>query len=77
MKNLKSFLLSLFAVCICYLIACHPEQSMIYARDAMDICCEMIIPSLFPFFICSGLLIYSGFCETLARVFKFSYAPRF
>lgn len=31
-------------------------------------CYELIIPTLFPFFVCSGLLIYSGFGTVLAGV---------
>lgn len=38
-----------------------------YSRDALDMCFEFIIPTLFPFFVMSGLLIYSGFGSVLAR----------
>lgn len=38
-----------------------------YAKDAMVMCYSLIIPTLFPFFVCSGLLIYSGFGSVLAK----------
>lgn len=44
-----------------------PESSISYAKDGLRICWEIIIPSLFPFFVCSGLLTYSGFAKTLAK----------
>ena len=74
---MKKFLIQITAVCIIYFIVTHAEQSVIYASDAIDMCFGIIIPTLFPFFICSGLLIYSGFCETLARVFRFCMRPLF
>lgn len=53
------------------------EEAILYAKDAMYICANMIIPSLFPFFICSGLLIYSGFCQTLSKIFAPVMKPLF
>lgn len=74
---MKKYIISMAVICVIYLIVCNAEQSVIYARDAMNICFEMIIPTLFPFFICSGILIYSGFCETLAKMFRFCMKPVF
>ncbi len=45
----------------------HPEQMIASVKNGMDLCCEVIIPGLFPFFILSGILIYSGFPKLLAR----------
>lgn len=64
-------------ICVIYLILCNAAASITYAKDAMNICFEMIIPTLFPFFICSGILIYSGFCEVLAKLFKGCMKPLF
>ena len=50
---MKKYIISMAVICVIYLIVCNAEQSVIYARDAMNICFEMIIPTLFPFFICS------------------------
>lgn len=38
-----------------------------YTRRAVIMCYEYIIPSLFPFFVCSGILIHSGFSDILAN----------
>lgn len=54
-----------------------PQQSIFYAREAIDMCLETIVPSLFPFFVCSGLLIYSGLSETLAKICRPVMQPLF
>ena len=36
-----------------------------------------LIPTLFPFFICSGILLYSGFCEALSVLFRPCMKPLF
>ena len=48
-----------------------------YSKDALHICADMIIPSLFPFFICSGILIYSGFCQKISKIFAPVMKPLF
>ena len=74
---MKKFLLHMAVICVLYLIITNAQKSIVYAIDSMNICFSMIIPTLFPFFICSGLLIYSGFCESLAKVFRFCMMPLF
>ncbi len=74
---MKKFLLQMSVVCMLYLIITNAQSSVQYASEAMDICFSMVIPTLFPFFICSGLLIYSGFCERLAHIFRFCMKPLF
>lgn len=53
------------------------RDAIYYGQEAMTLCYEMIIPTLFPFFVCSGLLIYSGFCESLSRIFSPVMKPLF
>ncbi|MCH5211619.1 MAG: hypothetical protein J1G06_01250 [Oscillospiraceae bacterium] len=48
-----------------------------YTRAAMEMCYEIIIPTLFPFFVCSGLLIYSGFGSVLAKAASGFMRPLF
>ena len=54
-----------------------PESSIFYSKQALDICYGIIIPSLFPFFICSGILVYSGFAESMAKFFRPVMKPLF
>lgn len=49
------------------LILTHSGDVIRNTQAALTMCFEIIIPSLFPFFVCSGLLVYSGFGASLAR----------
>lgn len=71
----KIFYTSVFACIV--LIILRSEYIMHYARNALLMCYEFIIPSLFPFFVCSGLLIYSGFGSVLAKASEFFMKPVF
>ena len=67
MKSLQKNLGYALTVFLCALLIFNPQKSMMYARKGLLLCSEIIIPSLFPFFVCSGLLVYSGFCEKMAH----------
>ena len=45
--------------------------------EAVDICLNTIIPSLFPFFICSGLLVELGFAKWAGKLLSPVLAPIF
>ncbi len=75
--KLKRMLIWSFAVCAVILFVMRAQNAALYAKDALNICFEMIVPTLFPFFVCSGILIYSGFCELLAKAFRFCMYPLF
>lgn len=64
-----------FAVTVMLLIS--PEQSLEYAKNSLDLCFDVIVPSLLPFFICSGLLIYSGFAKSLSKICRPVMKPLF
>lgn len=74
---MKNKLLQIMLIGITVLLVIKGSDAVIYAKEALVLCYNLIIPSLFPFFICSGLLIYSGFCESAAKVFKPVMAPLF
>ena len=66
-----------FILGIICLIIIKGENSIMYAKDALFLCTDMIIPSLFPFFICSGILVYSGFCQRISKLFSPVMKPLF
>jgi sporulation integral membrane protein YlbJ len=74
---MKKIVLSFSAIAVIVLMLIFPDKSIGYVRSSLELCYEMIIPTLFPFFICSGILIYSGFCETLSKCFRFCMKPLF
>lgn len=57
----------LFVAYITLMILIYPQNAIMSAKSGLHLCYEVIIPSLFPFFICSGLLIYSGLTKVLAK----------
>lgn len=65
---MKKAFLYIGLVGITLLILLRPSAAVEYASRGLSLCSEMIVPSLFPFFVCSGLLIYSGFCQVLAKI---------
>lgn len=74
MKKTIVYAVLVFLVTILIL---NPEKSVLYTKNGILLCQDIIIPSLFPFFVCSGLLVYSGFCEILAKLFKPIMKPLF
>lgn len=74
LKNLVKYFVALFAA---VLVLLNPQSSLEYARQGLLLCEEVLVPSLFPFFVCSGLLIHSGVCEWLSKVFAPVMKPFF
>lgn len=64
MKN-KAYIL--FAIIMLIGLIILPQQCLEAAKGGLDLCQKVIIPSLFPFFVCSKLLIQLGFVAILGR----------
>ncbi len=47
------------------------------AADSMKLCAESIVPSLFPFFVCSNLLVNLGTANILSKLFSPFMRPLF
>ncbi len=74
MKHFIKYYLFIF---ITLLILLHPDSAIGYARSSLALCNDILCPSLFPFFVCSGLLVYSGFAECMAGFFEPVMRPLF
>ena len=71
---------STFTIVIIYLIACtliFPESSLNAAKDALILCANILVPSLFPFFVFSSLLINIGFATLISRPMQNVMRPLF
>ena len=64
-------------ISVIVLLIARAEDIIRYSKEAMNICYELIIPTLFPFFVCSSLLVYSGFGSVLASAAKNIMRPLF
>ena len=74
MKRLVPYLIIIPAA---LLMIIFPEMAVSCAENACRMCGEIIIPSLFPFFVCSGLLVRSGLAERAAIFAKPIMRPLF
>ena len=74
---MKKILLWTALVSVCALMLIFPNDAIESGRRALKLCADTVVPSLFPFFVCSGLLIYSGFCQTLSTLAKPVMRPLF
>ncbi len=54
-----------------------PSQAMEAARDGLKLCGNVIIPSLFPFFVLSSLVVELGMSRYLGRLLQPVMAPLF
>lgn len=66
-----------FALYITAMLFIFPDISIASASAGISLCRDVIIPSLFPFFVCSGLLIYSGFTKHLSKIAEPFMKPLF
>ncbi len=74
---MKRKLFHLAVIFILTVTVVFSESVIAYAREALKLCYEVIIPTLFPFFVCSGLLVYSGFAGTLSKILRPVMRPLF
>ena len=68
--------------CVCLLavasgLVIFPSQMVSAAKDGVDMCFNVIIPSLFPFFVLSSLTVELGVAEKLGRLLAPLMRPLF
>lgn len=54
-----------------------PEESIAAAKDGLNLCANVIIPSLFPFFVVSTMIVELGLARYLGRLFEPIMRPLF
>ena len=77
---MNKILKTIFLTCTIYLAACmilSPTGCISAAREAVGLCLDVVIPSLFPFFICSGLFVALGMAELAGRFLSRLMRPLF
>ena len=75
--NLKFAMLYAVLVLLIILILLNSKSSIEAVKGSLIICYQTLIPSLFPFFVLSGLLINSGFVQILGSVLNPIIRPLF
>lgn len=66
----KVILLSVFSVSACILILIFPDETSAGAKDGLEFCAGVLVPSLFPFMVISSFTIESGLCSLLEKPFS-------
>ena len=64
---MKKNIFYIFVLSLIVLILFQGKEIIHYTQQTLIMCYKIIIPSLFPFFVCSGMLIYSGFAGVIAK----------
>ena len=67
-KKLPKLAQALGLGCALLLLIALPEVAASAARDGLALCAGVVLPSLFPFFVCSQLFLQLGFAARLSRL---------
>ena len=74
---MKAKIATIAALCAMLEMILAPQQMIESGRYALSLCAELIIPSLFPFFVLSSLLIACGASELLSALLSPLMRPLF
>ena len=76
-RKYRDLMLGLALLCAVLALMRWPQESMAAARDGLALCGNVIIPSLFPFFVLSSLVVELGMSRYLGRLLEGVMAPQF
>ena len=57
---MKQRIITLFCICLLLFLLVHPEEALLSAKDGMSLWLNVMIPTLLPFLILTGLLLKTG-----------------
>ena len=69
-RKYRDLILGLALLCAVLALMRWPQESMAAARDGLALCGNVIIPSLFPFFVLSSLVVELGMSRYLGRLLE-------
>ena len=70
-ERVRDLLLGLALLCATLALMLYPQPSMEAAKSGLALCYNVIIPSLFPFFVLSSLVVELGLAGYLGRLLAF------
>lgn len=77
MKRLIKLIFLILTLYLTIQLVTNPKSCLEAAKNAVDLCLNTVIPSLFPFFVCSGLLSALGFAALCSRMLSPLMRPLF
>ena len=57
---MKQRIITLFCICLLLFLLVHPEEAILSAKDGMSLWLNVMIPTLLPFLILTGILLKTG-----------------
>ena len=76
-RQVREILLALGLLCAAASLVLWPKEAMDAMRDGLALCGNVIVPSLFPFFVLSALVVELGLSRYLGRLFQPVMVPLF
>ena len=76
-ERVRDLLLGLALLCATLALMLYPRPSMEAAKSGLALCYNVIIPSLFPFFVLSSLVVELGLAGYLGRLLEGLMRPLF
>jgi len=73
----RDLVLGAALLCAAAALMVYPQQSMQAGRDGLQLCFNVIIPSLFPFFVLSSLVVELGMARYLGKLLEGIMEPLF
>jgi len=73
----RELLLGAALLCATAALMVYPQEGVAAAKDGLTLCYNVIIPSLFPFFVLSSLVVELGLAGYLGRVLESVMRPLF
>ena len=67
---MKSKILTLFSICLLFFLLLHPDEGLLGARDGLTLWLNVMLPTLLPFLIFTGILLKSGNLTKLLNPFS-------
>ncbi|MBR6653740.1 MAG: sporulation protein [Oscillospiraceae bacterium] len=69
-RRIYELLGTLALICCAAALVCFPKESVEAASSGLELCLNVIIPSLFPFFVISTLAVDLGLAERMGRLIE-------
>ena len=76
-QHIRDLCLALGLLCAALALVLWPGEAMSAMKDGLSLCGNVILPSLFPFFVLSSLVVELGMSRCLGRLFQPVMAPLF
>ena len=76
-QGVRDLFLGLALLCATLSLMLYPQDSMSAAREGLKLCYNVIIPSLFPFFVLSALVVDLGVAGYIGRALEGLMRPLF